>query len=214
MCSSDLDSGLLGRLSAADHPEAVEQVQNLNKLFGIVARVGALLKSDRVAHFMTHLDLLIGAGDDPAAAAIETDEDAVRLLTAHNAKGLEFPVVYLVQLVERRFPLRARSESLAFPAELARGSHDPKADHEREERRLFYVAMTRARDRLVMTHAADYGGKSPRKLSRFVVEALDLPGPPRAARGSSALESIGRYAPTAEPVVADGHAVEIGRAHV
>ena len=59
--------------------------------------------------------------------------------------------------------------------------------------------MTRARDRLVMTHAADYGGESVRKLSRFVVEALDLPSPPRAARGPSALESIGRYAPAAEP---------------
>ncbi len=192
------ESGLLARLSAAETAEAAEQVQNLNKLFGIVGRVGPLLRIDRVPHFMTHLDLLIEAGDDPAVAATESDEDAVQLLTAHNAKGLEFPVVFMVQLVEGRFPLTARASALELPAELHHGG-DARTEHEREERRLFYVGMTRARDRLVFTHAEDYGGKRTRKTSRFVVEALDLPSPPKARRTATALESIARYAPVAEP---------------
>ncbi len=193
------ESGLLGQLSAEDTAEAAEQVQNLSKLFGIVSRVGPLLKSDRVPQFMAHLDLLIEAGDDPQAAEIDSDEDAVQLLTAHNAKGLEFRVVYMVQLVEDRFPLRFRSDELPFPPELTRGGGDARADHEREERRLFYVGMTRARDRLVLTHAEDYGGRRTRKPSRFVVEALSLPAPPKTTRTASALESIARYAPVAEP---------------
>ena len=49
--------------------------------------------------------------------------------------------------------------------------------HLHEERRLFYVAMTRAKDELVLTSAADYGTARARKVSRFVVEALDLPLP-------------------------------------
>jgi len=62
----------------------------------------------------------------------------------------------------------------------------------REERRLFYVAMTRARDELVLSYAADYGGNGVRRLSPFLVEALDLPpaSADPAIRAASALERI------------------------
>ena len=192
------ESGLLAQLSSQESLEATEQVQNLNRLFGIVTRVGPLLKSDRVPFFISHLDLLVDAGDDPQAAVVEMDEDAVQLLTAHNAKGLEFAVVYMVQLVEGRFPVSRRGEALAFPPELHHGG-DARAEHEREERRLFYVGMTRARDRLVLSHAEDYGGKRTRKASRFLVEAFDLPSPPKGRKTASALESIARHAPAAVP---------------
>jgi DNA helicase-2/ATP-dependent DNA helicase PcrA len=192
------ESGLLGRLAADDSAEAAERVLNLNRLFSIVARVGPLLKQDRVVHFIGHLDLLIEMGDDPAAAAIENEEDAVHLLTVHNAKGLEFPVVYLVHLVEGRFPRFRTGDPLPFPPELRKGVADDTDEHYREERRLFYVGMTRARDRLVLAHAADYGGKRAHKPSRFVIEALDLPSPPKGGPATSALESIARYAPAPE----------------
>src|SRR5439155_1545979 len=199
-------SGLLSRLAAADSPEAIEQAQNLNKLFRIAARIGPLLKRDRVDQFIGHLDLLIEAGDDPSAADVEIDEDAVHLLTAHNAKGLEFPVVYMVQLVQQRFPLGYRAESLGLPPELHRGTVDEKADHDREERRLFYVGMTRAMDRLVFTSALDYGGgyrPQSRKLSSFVMEALNLPAPPKSLVSPSGVEGIARFAPGAEPHAAE-----------
>jgi len=192
------DSGWLARLSAEESAEAAERVQNLSKLFGIVSRVGPLLVTDRVPYFISHLDLLIEAGDDPQAATLDVDEDAVQLLTAHNAKGLEFQTVYMVQLADQRFPMRRMGESLEFPAEL-RGGGDPRADHEREERRLFYVGMTRARDRLVLAHAEDYGNKVTWKPSAFLLEALDLPAPPKTRRTTSPLESIARYAPGTEP---------------
>jgi DNA helicase-2/ATP-dependent DNA helicase PcrA len=191
------ESGLLGRLAADDSADATEQVSNLNRLFSIVTRVGPLLRQDRVDQFMGHLDLLMEMGDDPAAAVIESDEDAVPLLTVHNAKGLEFPVVHLVHLVEGRFPRYRQGDPLPFPPELRTGSPDETEDHMREERRLFYVGLTRARDRLVLTHATDYGGRRAHKPSRFVIEALDLPSPPRGGPGVSALESIARYAPAA-----------------
>ena len=157
--------------------------------------------------FIEHLDLLIEMGDDPAAAEVEIEDDAVHLLTAHAAKGLEFPVVHMVNLVEQRFPQYPKPEGLEFPVELrstTRAGQAPDAteDHYREERRLFYVGMTRAKDRLVLTHAADYGGKRIAKPSRFVLEALQLPAPPKGAKSATALQSIQRFAP------------EIGRAHV
>jgi DNA helicase-2/ATP-dependent DNA helicase PcrA len=210
------ESGLLSALTAEETAESLERVQNLNKLFGIVARVGPLLKQDRVPAFIEHMDLLIEMGDDPAAAEMEFEEDAVSLLTAHGAKGLEYPVVFLVQLVEQRFPPYRRGEELEFPAELKPGSHlaasetDLSADHYREERRLFYVGMTRARDRLVLTNAVDYGGKRAAKTSRFVLEALDLPAPAKGGKAASALQSIARYAPVAEPAPAPIAPVPVG----
>src|SRR5262249_60336498 len=57
-----------------------------------------------------HLALLIEMGDAPAGAELEDDDDSVSLLTAHGAKGLEFPVVFMVDLIEQRFPTRRRSE--------------------------------------------------------------------------------------------------------
>jgi DNA helicase-2/ATP-dependent DNA helicase PcrA len=193
------ESGWLARLAAVDTPENLEKVQNLNKLFAIVTRVGPLLRVDRVDAFMQHLDLLIELGDDPAAAEVETDEDAVQLLTAHGAKGLEFPVVYLVHLVEQRFPPYPRGEGLELPPELHTHAGDRNAEHYREERRLFYVGMTRARDRLVLCHAVDYGGKRAARPSRFLQEALALPALPKGAPAATALESIARYAPVPEP---------------
>ncbi len=200
------ESGWLARLTAEDNAENLERVQNLNRLFAIVSRVGPLLRNDRVDQFMIHLDALREMGDDPAAADVENDDDAVSLLTAHNAKGLEFPEVYLVNLIEQRFPGYRRGDPLPFPPELRHGGTDESEDHYREERRLFYVGMTRARDRLVMCHAADYGGKRGSKMSRFVNEALGLPVAPKRGKGPSALESIARYAPVAEappPTVAE-----------
>ncbi len=68
----------------------------------------------------------------------------------------------------------------------------PEGDFQlQEERRLFYVGMTRARDELILSHAADYGGGVARRLSPFVLEALDLPDGPghagiRRRRGPAA----------------------------
>ena len=63
--------------------------------------------------------------------------------------------------------------------------------------------MTRAKDELVLTSAADYGTARPRKVSRFVVEALDLPSPSPLPRRSRALEALARHqpAPATEPAV-------------
>ena len=196
------DSGLLERLMAEENPENLERAQNLNKLFGITARVGRLLTRDLVGEFVPHLDLLIELGDDPTAADVEGDEDAVSLLTAHGAKGLEFPCVYLVDLTQQRFPQYPKGESLPFPPELRHAAGDDREDHYREERRLFYVGMTRARDRLVLCHAQDLGGKRAAKPSQFLHEALGLAAPAGGATGASAFESIARFAPVPDPAAA------------
>jgi ATP-dependent DNA helicase UvrD/PcrA len=90
--------------------------------------------------------------------------DAVRLLTVHAAKGLEFPVVFVLRLTQPSFPARYREELVEFPEELRepdfRLNVPPKMLHEEEERRLFYVGVTRAEDLLYLC-AKKGRGKDP-----------------------------------------------------
>jgi DNA helicase-2/ATP-dependent DNA helicase PcrA len=198
-------TGTLGRLAADDSVGAEERLRNIARFFEIVRSQSGLLADDRATFLARHLQTLIEAGDDPATADLDPDADAVAVLTVHKAKGLEFPIVYLPGLVAGRFPIPGRRESLGMPPELV--GEAPSGDDEvqlHEERRLFYVAMTRARDELVLSHAADYGGAGSRRVSPFVLEAMDLPStavdpPVRATKALDRIDAIGEAAPVPSP---------------
>ena len=169
-------SGWLARLDAEARETGEERLANVARFFEIVRRQGGLLRDDRLPFLVAQLDTLIETGDDPSTADAEPDEgDAVHVLTYHKAKGLEFPVVFLVGLVADRFPGRDRRDAFEMPDELVRDPVPDADHHTAEERRLFYVGMTRAREELVLTWAQDYGGRRSRAVSQFVTEALDLP---------------------------------------
>ncbi|HEV2697166.1 MAG TPA: ATP-dependent DNA helicase, partial [Terriglobales bacterium] len=80
------------------------------------------------------------------------DEDAVKLMTVHGAKGLEFQHVFVLRIVKNSFPAAYREPLIEFPLELrnSKPGQDDKILNDQEERRLFYVAMTRARDTLTL----------------------------------------------------------------
>ncbi|MBI5619442.1 ATP-dependent helicase, partial [Candidatus Gottesmanbacteria bacterium] len=113
-------------------------------------------------------------GESPLAGDTDwSQNDAVNILTIHSAKGLEFPVVFLVNLVSQRFPTTERREQIPIPDDLIKEVLPEGDYHLEEERRLFYVGMTRARDLLYLTAADYYGeGKREKKISPFVGEAL------------------------------------------
>jgi len=192
------DSGWLARMSKAATARDEAEVQNISKFFGRIQDASKALRYDNVRELVKHLDALIDAGEDPAIAEADVETPAVRVLTVHKAKGLEFPVVFLVNLVQDKFPLRRRRDALELPVELAKDTLPAGDFHLQEERRLFYVGMTRARRELYLTSARDYGGTRQRKVSQFVLEALDLPKDAARPFKGSAVEEIERNAPPAE----------------
>src|SRR5881296_3890981 len=192
------DSGWLGRMYREETARDVAESKNIAKFFDRVKSASRALRYDNVREFVKHLDELIEAGEDPAVAEAEIETPAVRVLTIHKAKGLEFPVVFLVHLVQEKFPLRRRRDALELPAELLKDVAPTGDFHAQEERRLFYVGMTRARRVLYLTSASDYGGSRQRKTSLFVLEGLDLPRDASRPLRRHPVEEIEHFSPPAE----------------
>ena len=188
-------SGYLKYLTLKKTAVSEKMIQNLAQFFEKVREFYEVAEVDRVSEFVKYLNILKEAGDDPESSQPDLDQDAVNILTVHKAKGLEFPVVFLVGLVVDKFPLRDRKDQIELPAELIKDILPTGDFHLQEERRLFYVAMTRAKQELYLTSALDYGGKRSRKLSRFVLEALDRPKADVSVAKLSPLEQIELFAP-------------------
>ncbi|MFQ5681320.1 MAG: UvrD-helicase domain-containing protein, partial [Candidatus Omnitrophota bacterium] len=198
-----MGSGYIAGLTNAPTLENEEKICNIARFFDIVRSYENLSRQDRVFYFIDHLNLLIEAGDDPAVATTDLDLPAVQVLTIHKSKGLEFDIVFMVSLVQGRFPWPRRSEALEVPAALIKGVLPAGDFHIQEERHLFYVGMTRARRELIFTAAKDYGGSRLRRPSRFIAEALgEEANALSAVKSSSALEAIKRNAPPADSAAA------------
>jgi DNA helicase-2/ATP-dependent DNA helicase PcrA len=187
-------SGYLKSLVEPMTLESEVRVKNIRLFFDKIKGFSELVENDSLRSFARYLDLLGEVGDNPATSEAELDEDAVNVLTVHKAKGLEFGTVFLVGLVEDRFPGRERRERIPVPEGVLKETLPGRENYLQEERRLFYVAMTRARRALFMTWAKDYGVRRLKKASPFLLEALDVPKMPEDVLRASVLEEIRRYA--------------------
>lgn len=147
-------SGLLAMYQAEQSDKAETRVENLQEL---VSATDSFVPSGEegmtpLAEFLAHAAL--EAGDEQADAY----QDAVQLMTLHSAKGLEFPLVFMTGMEEGTFPSQMSSGE---PGRLE------------EERRLCYVGMTRAMEKLILTYAESrrlYGQENFHRPSRFIAE--------------------------------------------
>ncbi|MEX0622123.1 MAG: ATP-dependent DNA helicase [Candidatus Woykebacteria bacterium] len=187
-------TGFLSRLEQKGNVEAEIKIQNIARFFDKIREFSEIAQNESVRAFTDWLAVMRGAGDDPATSEFDPDTNAVNIMTVHSAKGLEFPVVFLVNLVSDRFPSRERRDVIAIPAELIKETLPAGDFHMQEERRLFYVGMTRAMDHLFLTWSRDIGGKRTKKVSPFVLEALDKTVSSALVEKTSALEKIHRHA--------------------
>lgn len=168
------DSGYLPLLSSYTSTHMEKRAMSIARFFQIMKRLESDGISGTVAAVVEYIALSIDLGESPVAEATDAPSyNAVHVLTVHGAKGLEFPVVFLPHLVSGRFPTRKRSEQIPIPTVLIKETLPAGDDHILEERRLFYVGLTRAKDFLFLTASKMYaGGKRQRKLSPFVEESI------------------------------------------
>lgn len=188
-------SGYLKSLVEKSDLASELKIRNIRIFFDKIRKFSGLTEDDSIYSFAQHLDLLQQVGDNPSTAEAELEEDAVNVLTVHKAKGLEFKVVFMVSLIADRFPGRQRREKISIPDAILKEDLPEGENYLQEERRLFYVGMTRAKKTLYLTWARDYGLKRLKKVSPFLLEALDLPSLPDEMQRTSALEEIRRFAP-------------------
>ncbi|MFH1772790.1 MAG: UvrD-helicase domain-containing protein [Patescibacteria group bacterium] len=165
------DSGYLQYLTSQDDQVSKEAINLLNQFMKRIKAFEASSDDKSVKSFLEELSLEIEAG---GGGNLDVDLDigpeAIKILTVHGAKGLEFKYVFVVNLVDKRFPTIERSEQIELPNALIKEILPTGDIHLQEERRLFYVAMTRAKTGLYFSLAKDYGGLRKKKPSRFLEE--------------------------------------------
>jgi DNA helicase II / ATP-dependent DNA helicase PcrA len=135
-------------------------------------------KTGELGEWIEYLEYFREAGG-AIPLPIDETEDAVRLMTAHGAKGLEFAHVFVLRANSGSFPLGYRETLVEFPRELrdpdSASATDDKTLNEQEERRLFYVAMTRAKDSLHIYGKQGIGrDRTPAGLMRELITNTSL----------------------------------------
>ncbi len=168
------ETGLFKMMLSPKDNEEIKRTFNLSKFLEKLKSFETNHDDASVYAVVDWIDLLSDVGESPLAADVDWQaENAVNILTIHSSKGLEFPVVFVVNLVGQRFPSTGRREQIPIPDELIKEKLPLGDYHLQEERRLFYVAITRAKDRLFVTASDFYSdAKREKKLSPFIVEAL------------------------------------------
>jgi len=146
------ESGYVTELQNQGTDEAIDRIANLNELFNAAVQFAEENENNSLDAFLANAALASSLDESP------DDVQKITLMTLHAAKGLEFPVVFLVGLEQGLFP---SYRSLNDPMSLE------------EERRLMYVGITRAQEQLFISHAKErrlYGNREPASPSQFLSE--------------------------------------------
>jgi len=171
------ESGYGAALEQDKNVESRIRIENLNELMTATEDFQEQNRDASLEAFLDQVALITDSEQQVAAEGRRGSTDTVTLMTLHNAKGLEFSVVFMAGMEEGLFPHSRSAES---------------EEELEEERRLCYVGITRAKERLILTHAAErrlYGYPQANLVSRFVQE---IPG--------EALEKTGGHAAEFSPV--------------
>ncbi|MFH1598372.1 MAG: UvrD-helicase domain-containing protein [Patescibacteria group bacterium] len=164
------DTDLIEFLQKNEDSTTAEKILNISKFYKKVQEFELAHQDKSVKSFISELNLIQEIGEDPAPVAYDEGPESVKIMTVHGAKGLEFANVFVSNLADLRFPSTERRDPIELPDELVK-EIIPEGDiHLQEERRLFYVACTRAKSSLYFTFAENYGGTRKKRPSRFLSE--------------------------------------------
>jgi len=157
---------------AMNDPETATIVMQLSEFFRALGEFESISLQPTAAQYLEAYSVLAAAGESMQDSTLEISSDRLNILTIHKAKGLEWETVYIPDCVEGSFPMSVPRGGIALPKELA-AQHSSEADDQiAEERRLMYVAMTRAKRDLVISYSRSYNGRTTRRPSRFIAETF------------------------------------------
>lgn len=138
-----------------DHLDRARFASNVSRLYEIVDEYCRYRKTAHLDDALEYLRLVRETGEE-REASIDQEVDAVRVSTIHGAKGLEWPHVIVCAAAQSKLPRPATSDRFELPLRLVEDVPELSDDHLEEQRRLFYVGLTRARDSLTVTWAKRY----------------------------------------------------------
>ena len=139
-----------------DSEDKVDRLNKLNKFFGAVKDFNYSKKNLNLADFFKTLSLRQKENIAIPVNDLKRDDDAVQLMTAHSSKGLEYEYVFITRCIEGNWGDKRRAEAIKLPAGVVKFSDLSKVEKNEDERRLFYVSMTRAKKGLYISFAQSY----------------------------------------------------------
>lgn len=166
------ETGYLQHLMDLPEKQSREQIGYLNKFIKRVLTFEVANDDKSVKNFLSEFRMELESGEQGSVTPdIEAGPETIKVMTIHGSKGLEFKYVFIVGMVDKRFPTIERKDKILIPDALIKEDLPQGDMHIEEERRLFYVAATRAKVGLYFSWSKNYGGARDKKPSRFLLEA-------------------------------------------
>lgn len=151
-------------------PDAPIKLNRLKTLFDEIKTINTRQKDLTLVDFILYIDQLLENNLELKEDPIEINAQAVRLLTAHQAKGLEFEYVFIFRLTDNHWGNKSARKLIKLPYGLL-AIQETSDDNDEEERRLFYVALTRAKKYISISYADLYGEAASANMpSKFLAE--------------------------------------------
>lgn len=146
--------------------------QQLTEFFRAMGEFVSIAQQPTALQYLESYPVLEAAGESSEDQTLQISNQRVNVLTIHKAKGLEWETVYIPDCVERVLPNTTPRGGIPLPEKLV-AKHVSEADDQiAEERRLMYVAMTRAREDLIISFSRSHNGRTARRPSRFISETF------------------------------------------
>jgi DNA helicase-2/ATP-dependent DNA helicase PcrA len=166
-----IDFGIQKHLNEKPNYTNYLKLWQLQQFFKEIVDFAASEDDPHLKDFMEYFNYLLESGEQGGLPSLgDEGPEAVSIMTIHASKGLEFEYVFIPKLIDKTFPSISRRDPIEIPEPLIREILPEGDVHTQEERRLFYVACTRAKTGLYFSTAKDYGGKTVRKPSQFLIE--------------------------------------------
>lgn len=162
------ESGYLGFIMS--QPKKVEHLNRLNSFFEEVKTLNRAKHDLNLESALEHLSLLEENNIAIKEQPLSTQKIGVRLMTAHKSKGLEFDYVFIMNMVDKHWGNIRRWEKLPLPPGLLKTAQLTEKQKNEDERRLFYVALTRAKKEAILSYSQQNSQGRPQVPSLFIEE--------------------------------------------